>query len=127
MIAFLYVKYSLLAVPWSLLAIPMGVCGLLMEARGGGHIRMLYKAPEDYTKPQNNIQSPDRLYKDPTDYTKPTKNIQSPKKAIQGFGMLDKDLRYSTRVATHLDLTPFNKQYQTFSTEKHRYELQRYQ
>ena len=37
--------------------------------RGGGdrlrwgHIRILYEAPTDYTKPQQTIQSTDRLYK----------------------------------------------------------------
>ena len=29
-----------------------------------GHIRILYKAPKDYTKPRQTIQSPKRLHKD---------------------------------------------------------------
>ena len=31
---------------------------------GWGHIKRLYKAPQDYTKPRQTIQSPDRQYKD---------------------------------------------------------------
>ena len=42
---------------------------------GWGHIRILYKAPTDDTKPQNTIQSPDRLYKAPTNYIKPPKRL----------------------------------------------------
>ena len=37
---------------------------------GWGHIRILHKAPKDYTKPQQTIQSPDRPYKAPEHYTK---------------------------------------------------------
>ena len=37
---------------------------------GWGHIRILYKAPKEYTKPQKSIQSPNRLYKAPTDCPK---------------------------------------------------------
>ena len=36
-----------------------------MARLGWGHTRILYKAPEDYAKPQNTIQNPDRLYKAP--------------------------------------------------------------
>ena len=32
---------------------------------GWGHIRTLYKAPENYTEPQPTIQSPVTLYKAP--------------------------------------------------------------
>ena len=47
-------------------------------ARGGdrlgwGHIRILYKAPKDYTKPQQTIQSPQKIY------TKTYKIRQQPK------------------------------------------------
>ena len=50
---------------------------------GWGHIRILYKAPEDYTKPHNTIQSPDRLNKASTDYTRTRQTTQSPNKTIQ--------------------------------------------
>ena len=48
------------------------------SALGWGHIRILYKAPTDYTKPQKTRQSPNRQYKAPTDNTKPQQTIQSP-------------------------------------------------
>ena len=38
----------------------------------------LYKAPTDYTKPQQTIQNPDILDKAPTDNTTPLKTTQSP-------------------------------------------------
>ena len=52
---------------------------------GWGHLKRLYKGPTDYTKPHK-------------DYTK-TENIR------QNPHMLDKDLTYLTRVATHNNLT----------------------
>ena len=51
-------------------------------------------------KPQKTSQSLDRQYKAPTDNTKPQQTIrirQNPK-------ILDKDLKYSTRVATNIIL-----------------------
>ena len=33
--------------------------------KGGGSRKRVYKAPTDYPKPQQTIQSPDRLYKAP--------------------------------------------------------------
>ena len=41
-------------------------------------------------KPQQNIQSPDRLNKAPTDYSKPQQTIRSPDR-------LHKDITYSTK------------------------------
>ena len=71
---------------------------------GWGHIRILYKATREYTKPQQTIKSPD--------YTKPQQNIQSPKKAIQRHKnnihrhqILDKVLKCLTRVTTNMNLT----------------------
>ena len=70
-----------LAPPWATAAGAAVGPGGGREGGGGdrlgwGHIRRLYKAPTDYTKPRNIIQSPDRLYKDierlckaPEDYT----------------------------------------------------------
>ena len=66
------------ALPWATAA-AVGPGG--GDRLGWGHIRILYKTPTDYTKPQQTIQSPDklykapeRLYKAPTDYTKPQAN-----------------------------------------------------
>ena len=53
---------------------------------GWGHIKILYKAPKDYTKTQKTTQSPEQIYKAPTDYTKPRQTIQSSKKTIQSPG-----------------------------------------
>ena len=50
----------------------------------------LYKAPTDYTKPQQTIQSPNRQYKAPTDNTKPQQTIQNP-------DILDKDPTDNTK------------------------------
>ena len=36
---------------------------------GWGHIRILYKAPTEYSKPRQAIQSPKTLHKDITYYT----------------------------------------------------------
>ena len=41
-------------------------------------MRLLYKAPTDYTKPQQTIQSPNRQYKNPTDNTKTRHIRQNP-------------------------------------------------
>ena len=48
------------------------------------HGHRLHKAPTDFTKPRQTIQSPDRLYKAPkklykapTDYTKPPKDYRN--------------------------------------------------
>ena len=57
---------------------------------GWGHITILYKAPEDYTKPKKTIQSPKRLYKAPTDYTKHLKNRQRPTHVKQRHKILNK-------------------------------------
>ena len=76
------IPYSLLAIPYSLGGPPPpcgpgGKGGRGADRLGWGHIRILYKAPKDYPKPQNTIQSPDRPYK-------------APKR-------LYKDIRYSTK------------------------------
>ena len=55
-------------------------------------------APTDYTKPQNTIQSS-------TDYTKPRKIYKTSKRPDKTFKILDKDLKYLTRVATHINFT----------------------
>ena len=62
---------------------------------GWGYMRLLYKAPTnytkplsnglykaqaDYTKPQQTIQSPNRQYKAPTDCTKPQKRLYEDQK-----------------------------------------------
>ena len=49
-------------------------------ARGG-------EAPQDFTKPQQTIQSPNRQYKAPTDYTNPLNIKQRP-------NILNKTLQY---------------------------------
>ena len=38
--------------------------GAPAEGPGGGSPKRLHKAPTDFTKPQQTIESPDRLYKD---------------------------------------------------------------
>ena len=53
----------------------------------GSSPKRVYKALTDYTKPQNIIQSPDRLYKAPT---KRVPSIQSSTKTIQRVKTLDK-------------------------------------
>ena len=72
---------------------------------GWGHIRILYKAPEDYTKPQLTIQSPDRLYKAPTDNTKAQQDYARTPRIRQRLKISNKDLKYQTRVATDIKLT----------------------
>ena len=52
-------------------------CCLLPDRAGWGHIRILYKAP--------------------TDYTKPRQTLQSPKKTIQRHRILDKNQKYYTK------------------------------
>ena len=47
---------------------------------GWGHMRILYKAPTDYTKPRKTIPSPDRLYKAPKRLDKDTRYQTKPKK-----------------------------------------------
>jgi len=58
--------------------------GEVGDRLGWGHIRILYKAPEDFTKPRQTIQSP-KATKLQKDYTKLQKNIQSPKKLYKAF------------------------------------------
>ena len=64
--------------PWATAA----AVGPGREGRGDrlrwGHIRILYKAPTDYTKPQQTIQSPDRQY-------------NAPKRLYKDPDILDKD------------------------------------
>ena len=43
---------------------------------GWGHTDILYKAPNEYTKPQQTIQSTNRLYNAPADYPKSLRTIQ---------------------------------------------------
>ena len=50
------------------------------------------KAPTDYTKPRQIVQSLEELYKAPTDYTKPRQTVQSPKNIIQSPTKLYKAL-----------------------------------
>ena len=59
------------------------VCKGSPQGNRWGHLKILYKAPEDYTKPQNFIERPERLYKAQADYTKPRQTVQSPKEKIQ--------------------------------------------
>ena len=51
------------------------------------------------------IQSANRLQKAPTDYTKPPKDYTKPLNIKQNREILNKDLKYQTRVATNMDLT----------------------
>ena len=60
---------------------------------------------KSYIKPQQNIQSPNRQYKAPTDNTKPRQTMQRHQKTTQSPNILDQDLKYSTRVATNVNLT----------------------
>ena len=61
-------------------------------------------------KPQKTLHSRDRQYKAPKDYTKRRQNIESPKAIIQSPEILDKtqnirqSLKYQTRVATNICL-----------------------
>ena len=61
----------------------------------GGHHRVppqginIIASSQQYA--QKTIQSPDRLYKAPTNYTKPQQTIQSPRKTIQSPDRLYKD------------------------------------
>ena len=59
--------------------------------------------------------SPKRLYKAPTDYTKPQNNIQRHKETIQRHNILDKDPTYLARVATNIHST-YNIKYQILIT-----------
>ena len=77
---------------------------------GWGHIRILYKAPTDYTKPRQTIQSlnglykaPRRLHKDPNRLYQDIRNGQNP-------NILDKDPKYLTRLTTTTYLA-FNIKY----------------
>ena len=70
-----------------------------MEEHGG--VWSVYKAPTDYAKPQQTIQSPKTLYKAPTDYTKtlkdykkPQKHYTKPRNIRQRHEILDKTLKY---------------------------------
>ena len=61
--------------------------------------------------PRKIIQSPDRLYKAPTDYTKAPKDYTKTRNTIHlirildtTLEVLDKDLKYLTRVATNIEL-----------------------
>ena len=49
---------------------------------GWEHIKIVHEAPEDYTKPKNNIQSPDRLYKAPERLHKAPKRLY---KALEDY------------------------------------------
>ena len=67
------------------------------------------EAPKDFTKPQQTIQSPDRLYKAPTYYTKPPKDYRNLQKDYikllnikQNPKILDKNPTHWTRVATNI-------------------------
>ena len=86
-----------------------------------GHVgpNRLYNAPTDNTKPQQPVQSPDRLhkapkkqYKAPTDYTKPPTNNTMPPKHYtkitnirQNPKISNKDPTYLTTVAAIMILT----------------------
>ena len=61
---------------------------------GGGSPNRLYKAPTDYTKPQQLIQSPNRQYKAAKHYTKLQKSIQRHQDIRQNPKILDKDIKY---------------------------------
>ena len=62
-------------------------------ARGrGGSPKRLYKAPTD-------------TYKAPTDYTKPHKDYAKPQNIRQISKILNKALKYLTRVATNVNFT----------------------
>ena len=67
------------------------------------HYTSLYRAPSDYTKSRNNIQSPDTLY--PRQKNKNENTNKKYKNNIQPVKLVDPNLKYSTRVATHIDLT----------------------
>ena len=55
------------APPWATAVAAVGPGeGEAGDRLGWGHIQTLHKAPKDYTKPQNIVQSPDRQYKDLT-------------------------------------------------------------
>ena len=43
---------------------PIGWWGIDWDRLGSGHIRILYKGPRDYTKPQNTIQRHKILHTD---------------------------------------------------------------
>ena len=64
----MYVCSSIISPHWlfplgySLFATPYTEASRWEGQIGVGHIRRLYKAPTDYTKPRQIIQSPDRLY-----------------------------------------------------------------
>ena len=55
--------------------LPLKCSGPLASVPGHGAKRGAL-APKHYTKPRQIIQSPDRLYKAPTDYTEPQNSIQ---------------------------------------------------
>ena len=54
----------------------------------GGHIRIIYKAPEDYTKPRQTV------CKALTDSTKPRQTVQRLKISYIGRTILDTNLKY---------------------------------
>ena len=69
----LYPIDALLMMPYKYRLCPVGPPA--EGPRGGGPpAEGPAEAPKDFTKPQQTIQSPDRLYKAPTDYTKPPKH-----------------------------------------------------
>ena len=73
----------------------------LRGARWGG--KGGYKAPEDYTKPQNIIQSPNTQYKPPTDYTKITKYETKPKNIRQRLEILNKSSNnFESNISFHI-------------------------
>ena len=80
---------------------------IYQDRLGWGHIRQT-------------IQSPEELYKDRTDYTKPPKDYTKPLNIRQNlnilnkyFKLLDKYPKYSTSVATSINL-PDNTKYPIF-------------
>ena len=81
--------------------------------RGGGGPKRLYKAPTDFIKPQQTIQDIKRLHKDNKRlykaperlYKAPRQTMRRHKKIDETFNILDKDIKYSTRVATKMNLT----------------------
>ena len=73
---------------------PRGPWGAGAPAEGPGGVspNSLYKAPTDYTKTRQTIQSPDRLYK-------------APNWLYRDLEILDKDIKELKNIATNIKLT----------------------
>ena len=73
-------------------------------SRALAHTSKIYEAPTDYTKPQEDYTKPQQTIQRLKQTIQSPQNIQSFENIRHAPKILDIDLRYLTRVATHINL-----------------------